>query len=872
MANPSHDVVWERWEEVDDLFGQALDLAVEERPEFLAEACSGDSELLDTLSRLLDSAERGAERFAGPGSELLRAALADPTPERAAAPGPGTTMGSYRLLREIGRGGMARVFEAERADGAFDRRVAIKVLGGVDSAELGRRFVAERQILSSLSHPHIARLLDGGTADDGRPFLVMELVEGESLVAYADRSQLGVTDRLELFTQVIEAVQYAHTRLVVHRDIKPSNVLVEGDGGVRLLDFGIARLLDEGADPNLATRPATRWMTPEYAAPEQILARPITTATDVHALGVLLYELLTGHRPFGGTERRGFELERAICEEVPAAASTPAVRTSSRERGESVAPDPSTLAARRDSTPERLRRRLSGDLDAILAKCLRKDPEERYHSAQELYDDLRRHLSGFPVLAREGLMAYRAKKFVGRHRVAAAVAAVAVAGFSTFTALLAAERNRAAEAAALAATEAENAQLIVDFLADVFRGRDPNQAPADTFTARELLEWGVERVDVEFADRPELQADLFLVLGDARRNLGNLEEAVGLIDQAVALRAEALGPTSPEVAEALVRLGETLRSGREFPAAEEAYTDAIALLDGLDGHEPMLASALTGLSSSLVNLRQPDTAEVLLRRALALRTEPGSRETISELLQLAVLLRNQGKLEEAEAMYVEGIPAYRLLPDREDGQLAIHLNNLGYLRRVQGDWEAAQESYSEALRLMTSTFGRGHPNALLVASNLAGALDQAGQQQEALEVLKASLAAAMEQWPEGHWRVAARRESVGDALLRLGRRAEALPFLADAGAYYELELGTDHDWTSFAFARIAVMRLLEGDVDGRGRAFLDRLHTELAGRELNPTDLGKLESFLFVLRTTGPQPEYDRFRSLHPDSVGTHSP
>ena len=628
MLHSPHELLRDRWNDVDRLFSEALALAEEERHPFLERACGADTLLLDTVSRLLVSSDRAARELDGPGTGLLRAAFGTP-PASPDGLSPGTPIDRYRLLREIGRGGMATVYEAERADGTFDGRVALKILRGIDSDELSERLVAERQILSSLAHPHIARLLDGGTSADGRPFLVMELVTGSRITTFASERHLDVRDRIEIFLQVVDAVQYAHQHLVVHRDIKPSNVLVDERGTVRLLDFGIAKLLDGDPADGVLTRPATRWMTPQYASPEQILGRPVTTATDVHGLGVLLYEILCGQRPFGEDGRTGFELQRAICEDVPELPSAVVGKTA----------------------PERLARTLSGDLDAIAARCLRKVPEDRYGSAQELYDDLRRYLTGFPVRASEGHASYRVRKFLARHRVAVTAAALVVlvlVGSGAVLARLQAEtaeqRDLATAAAGRARTEAENAQLVIDFLADVFRGRDPSQAPGDTITARELLSWGVERVGTEFADRPAVQSELLMVLGDASVNLGLIDEGIELGERSLELARHTFGDRSIETAEALSRLGTIRRTEGNMVAAGSLFSEAVSIRTELDPLDPDLSGPLTGLGLALVRLRQRDSAVALLRRAAALEAgRHGGVPSPEPMLQLAFTLRNAGQ-------------------------------------------------------------------------------------------------------------------------------------------------------------------------------------------------------------------------------------
>ena len=415
---------YDRRREIDALFGQALAQRPEERRAFLEQACTGDPGLLHEVERLLadHAAAEGFldDRKAWFSTSRLLGLVSDE--DDVAAARAGQRVGLYRIVESLGRGGMGAVFLAERDDGLFEKRVALKVVKrGMDTAAIRRRFRYERQILARLEHPNIARLLDGGVTDDGLPYFVMEYVRGEPIDQYCDRKQLPLIERLLLFLTVCEAVQYAHRNLVVHRDLKPSNILVTepasapaGVGQVKLLDFGIARLLDDTAQEDAVpiTRTGQRWMTPSYAAPEQIRGDPVTTATDVYALGMILYELLTGHRPYQIQGLTPGEVERVVCEQEPTKPSTAVSRLRSTE-------------------PERLRRRLKGDLDNIVLKALRKEPERRYTSVEQLAADLRRHLSKRPVLARKPTRRYRLGRFVRRHRIevtAAMIVVLALAG------------------------------------------------------------------------------------------------------------------------------------------------------------------------------------------------------------------------------------------------------------------------------------------------------------------------------------------------------------------------------------------------------------------------------------------------------------
>ncbi len=776
------------------------------------------------------------------------------------------------------------MFEAERADGAFQSTVAVKLLRGVSTEDLKRRFLAERQILSSLEHPSISRLLDGGSTSDGRPFLVMERVEGDPITTWADNRALTVTERVELFQDVAAAVQYAHTRLVVHRDIKPSNVLVgKEDGAVKLLDFGIAKLLGDhqAQEPDPESRAFTRWMTPEYASPEQVRGLAVTTATDVHALGVLLYELLTGRRPFGGPEISDFEVGRAICEEVPILPSAAVSESKISSNPETSLPGPSAeaIARRRRTTPDRLRREIEGDLDAIVAKCLRKNPEDRFPSVQAMMDDLDRFRTGFPVRAREGMGAYRARKFLGRHRIGVGATAAIVLILSGSSALLALqqrhmreERDRANEAAARATVAAEDKQVVIDFLADVFRGRDPAQAPSDTLTARELLAWGTERVGSEFSDRPEVQAELYAIMGGAHFNLGLLDEGTALYEKALEIMVAVHGDESEEVARVLLDLATTQGVNREYSAALPNFRRALAIRRSLWGSDDArVAEVLIGEGGTVRELGQPDSAEALLREAVriagpARRSSPVS---IHAALGLAFVLRAQGELQEADSLYSLAIPEARDLPGMTDGDLALHLNNLAYLRRVQEDYQTAEVLYGEALNILADLYGRGHPNSLMVANNRASALSFMGRIDEALVILSDNVEAAKAQWPDGHWRVGNAEMALGRALLRAHRPREANEAIRAGLEVYTELLGEDHNWTAFAAVTYRVGQILADD-DPEAREALDSFYEVLRetydreGRVLSPDLAQQVGPLVLVLREAGLEADAQRFEHLLP--------
>jgi serine/threonine protein kinase len=410
-----HHMSPERYQQIKQLFARVADLPAKERPAALDRLCGGDPELRAEVERVLAS-DRGAGKFM---EQPALAPVGRIVPQAVKESLVGSRVGRYEILSEIGRGGMGTVYLASRADDQYRKLVAIKVVNpGQEAEAMAARFRRERQILANLEHSNIAQLLDGGTAPDGSPYLVMEYVGGMPIDEYCDSRRLSVAERLKLFRTVCAAVHYAHQNLIVHRDLKPTNILVKADGTIKLLDFGIAKLLnpDPARTPLERTATAMRIMTPEYASPEQARGDAITTASDVYTLGVVLYELLSGHRPYRS-------LADILGDRAPECPSTAAGRTEQSKAGdgEPVARTPTSVAAERKTRPASLRRKLAGDLDAIVLKALEKNPSHRYGSVERLADDIQRHLAGLPVAARRDTTAYRLSKFLCRHKAAVGV-------------------------------------------------------------------------------------------------------------------------------------------------------------------------------------------------------------------------------------------------------------------------------------------------------------------------------------------------------------------------------------------------------------------------------------------------------------------
>ena len=492
-----------RLDHVIALFEQALSLPHEQRPEFVRQVSGDDPALRRELGSLLDADETAATYFDDLAERVVSPAYAAAAGAPTVSPRwEGRRVGAYRLVREIGRGGMSRVFLAERADGEFERQVAVKLLRpGFDSDIDVSRFRAERQILASLNHPNIARLLDGGVTDDALPYLVLEYIDGEPIDRYCQSRGLSTRQRLQHFLTIADAVEYAHRHSVVHRDIKPSNVLVTSDGTVKLLDFGVAKLLEQhapGARPT--TRTTHRWMTPDYAAPEQIRGKAITPRTDVYQLGAALYELLAGRTPFGHCGDTIHELERAIL----------------------------------DQDPDSLGRTLGGDLDAIVLKALRKNPDERYASAEEFADDVRRHLTGHPVHARRQTLGYRTRRFVYRNRFRLAAAAGIVTVLSTFATTASIEQARSRRALNALTSRVGAADSVPPFVNELFALMSAERL-TDTVAARRLVQRGVAYARAA-SRQPQRQAQILEAAGIVQAKVREIDSAFSLLQQALVIR------------------------------------------------------------------------------------------------------------------------------------------------------------------------------------------------------------------------------------------------------------------------------------------------------------------------------------------------
>jgi eukaryotic-like serine/threonine-protein kinase len=824
-----------RREQVEELFEVALEREPATREAYLEAACAGDPELLAEVQAMLAAHELGEMLFA----ERPRGAPATPA----------EWIGPYRVIRELGRGGMGVVFLAERADGQFRQRVAIKRIGSVDADDpVYQRFLAERQILAGLDHPSIARLLDGGVTADGRPYLVLEYVDGMPITAYCDRHRLGVEERLRLFLEVCAAVQHAHQNLVIHRDLKPGNILVTPAGQVRLLDFGIAKLLN----PTLsgvsapATRPNPRAMTPEYASPEQVRGDSITTASDVYSLGVLLYELLTGSSPYRLADRSPAEVVADVCERDPDPPSVRAMRAggvpAATLEGEETRP--LRRGPDRVSPEQRLRRRLRGDLDGITLMAMRKEPGRRYGSAELLGQDVRRHLEGQPVLAHQGGRRYRAAKLLRRHRVevvAGALVLLSLVGGMATASWQALEAGRERDQARV---ERLKTAEVARFLENLFAAVDP-YAPSnerlDTLRVRALLVRGAERVRTELADQPLVQAQMLDVVGRVYGNLGLYAEARPLLERALAIRRASLGPAHREVAESMSGLAALLTRLGEYEAAQPLLEEALRLDSLLLGREhPAVAADLSQLAIVLRERGDYEGAErrhLQALRALRRRGAEDDPRLAAMTTELVATLERAGDHAAAERHAREAVDLHRRLSGETHPALASALSALGLLLQRRGEYAEAETLFREAYGIAVRALGEEHPETAELVQRLASIRWWQRDHAAADSLHRESLRLKRRLYGDRHLEIAIGLNNLASVLRDTRRYDEAEAAHREALEIVRAQLGEEHLRSWAMLANHAMTLTARGDCEPAVRM----MEASIAGlRRTAPRDRSRL--------------------------------
>jgi eukaryotic-like serine/threonine-protein kinase len=728
------------WRQLERLFHSAAELPSDERSLYLDDACAGDAELRQRVEMLLAAADKTFGFIERPVQQAAHSAVGD-------GDAAGRRIGEYVLIRLLGSGGMGRVYLARRADGQFEQQVAVKQMhfGFSPSHGLVSRFRTERQILANLEHPNIARLFGGGIASDGLPYLVMEYIDGIPIVAYCRSRKLSLEQKLLLFRRACDAIEYAHSHLIVHRDIKPANILVTQDGVPKLLDFGIAKLLDEEtARAGERTMAAEQFLTPDYASPEQILGREITTATDVYGLGALLYEVLSGRRPFGNEvpghlPRDPLETARLICSEAPQ--------------------PPSAAAARNAEIPSGDTRKIKGDLDNAVLMAMRKEPSRRYASVAQLSADVDAYLGGRPVSATRDSWHYRGSKFVRRHKAAvglASLAALTLTGFSMGMGLFARRAIR----------EQLQSNQEAQFLSGMFQAATPEEAQGRTITARELLDKGALRVDHDLASVPQVRAAMLDNIASAYRSLGIYDQAQLLMQRAYQLNGQVLGPEAPATIHSLDGVAELYRDQGKWTQAESLLRQVLAARQKtVAPSDPVMVDTMGELGECLYWEGKNQEAEAILRKALALDHRLGNTKSGGDVRNyLALVVERRSGFPEASQLLREAMDLDRRWFGPESPAYARTLHNLSSALIDSGDLPEAELKLRETLALTRKVLGNNHPDLGLTLNNLAFVLLEEGKFEAAEPFVNETLRLWTKQYGEHHIRVAAADAKAGNLL------------------------------------------------------------------------------------------------------------
>ncbi|MEP6835329.1 MAG: tetratricopeptide repeat protein [Gemmatimonas sp.] len=729
------------------LFDALIDLPESERAHALDALSESDAPLRHDVELLLNTPDATIPELDSHAASFRRRDVEPPSTFV------GMRFGQYTAVRVVGMGGMGTVFEATRADDQYTKRVAIKILQhNVNSEITLSRFRRERQILASLEHPNIATLLDGGITSDGRPYLVMEYVDGEPITTWCDSRTLGIHDRLLLFRQVCAAVQHAHRNLVIHRDLKPGNILVAANGTVKLLDFGIATLLapDGEEAPLPLTRGGARAFTPEYASPEQIRGTTLSTASDIYSLGVVLYELLTGRRPHLVSSRAIVDIERSVLE-------TPIPRPSS------VVTD-AVARERSEKSANRLRAKMQSELDNVLLESLQLEPDMRYASADAFDEDLRRYLTGLPVNAQRGWAGYRLYKFVQRNR------AVVAASVLVLVAMIAGTIGTSLQSRK-ARIEQAKAQEISGFLRGLLASVHPETGRRDAQVS-DVLDAAAKRIEHELSAQPDIRAELETVIGQSYQGLGRYDEAEAHLKTGLRLREESAGAASISGVVGLSNLGQLYMARGALDSADVVFHRALQLQQQRgQTSDSLFASLLSNLGSLAHNQNHAPDAERYHRQALAIQQRVlGAKSDLVALStnDIGVAAGEQGRLAEAESLHRAALATLRTNHKEPDAFIASVLNALAGSLDFQNKAAAADSAYIETLALRKRLLGADHPDYALTLYNYSGFIFDQKRYTEAARIAREILALRGKTLPESHPSVAAALQTLGRSLDQLG--------------------------------------------------------------------------------------------------------
>ena len=797
------------WKKIEYLFNKATGLNKEDRIPFLRSECAGDEELFNELASLLESDEEIHPILEKKASDLINVEQEFNFI--------GQQVGSYKIVKEIASGGMGTVFLAERSDGFFQQKVALKIVKpGLSTIPIIRRFQQERQVLANLQHPNIAKLFDGGVTEDKRPFFTMEFVDGVPIDEYCDNKKLTIKERLHLFIKVCETVQYAHNNLVIHRDLKPSNILIRKDGTIKLLDFGISKVLSaeaENRDMPTITQAEINLLTPEYSSPEQFKKSNITVSADVYSLGLILYKLLSGSTAHQFTSRTFSEFEKVVCEKNISKPST-ILNNKITNKGER------NVFESRQTQPSKLKRVLNGDLDNICMMALRKDPERRYVSVEMLAYDVERYLNNLPILARKESLLYTTKKFVTRHKKVVAAATIlffVVNGLILYyTIQLRHERD-------IAQREARKSEQVASFLEDLFLVSDPNESKGETITARELLDRGAERLRRGLEEEPEIKSQLLNTIGKVYTNLGLYSSAEEIFKNLK--ENEKLASLSRETyIEILVNLGKIYRFSGKYNLAGELLI--YAKREGgnqLASNHPILGDIYNNLGSYHYETAGFDSSYIYYKKAEEIFRSNFEHQNIyvaDVIYNLGVLEFDKGNLIKSDSLYRISLDIYQNLYGELNSKTATVQNELASVLRHSGQFEEAEVLYKKALETRIKIFGDNHPDVAHTLNHISRLYYNQEQYQEAEPYVRKSLEVRQGLYESNHPEVSASKSSLAGVLMGLKRYKEAEELYRSAYKASKEKFGEKHHYTPALLGNVALALMEQKKYDEAERKLL----------------------------------------------------
>jgi serine/threonine-protein kinase len=809
----------------------------EDRSAFIEAACADDPDLQRELHDLLQ-----CDQLAEAESFLDSPEWAPPRlshPERLGGGGQfeQRKIGPYVLLRQLGHGGMGDVYLAVRED-PFKQYVALKIVRrGMDSRDVVARFEVERQILAALNHPSIARLFDGGVTDDGTPYFAMEYVDGRPITSFCDEHRLNIRERLRLFRTVCEAVHYAHQNLIIHRDLKPSNILVTEGGGVKLLDFGIAKLLNPSFSPVAmpVTRTVQRLMTPQYASPEQLRGETLTTAADIYSLGVILYELLTGRPPHLVAGRTEQEIIQLVCDRQPELPSVRVTKSDTRNDHSGTPNEitPNSVSTARALSVEQLRRQVQGDLDNITLKALRKEATRRYASAEQLGQDVDRYLSGQPVAARPNTIRYRVQKFAARHKVVVVAGVLAVTSLITGLGVALWQADAARQERERAEQALVQSEAVTAFLMRLFESSDPSATKGDEVTARELLRRGVKRA-TEIDTQPMVQARMLDVVGRVYQTLGQYDEAGQHIERGLALRRAHLGENHLLVAESMVHLGAVLTRRGRYGEAETMLRNALAVQQNLlKGPNLPTTETLIELGYLLPFRGKLSESEAAYREVFTMQRDllgDEAPEVANSLVRIAAVLRSQGRYDEAETAFRDALARHQRLHVEPHSDVAWSMFQLSALLEYKGDYGEAEKLMRRGLEIERKAEGEMHPSVSSFMFALGSLLAAKGDSAAADDMMRRALVLRRS--------VLGDHPSTADGILFLGSFLHEKGDLVGAESLYvdalsmrRFLLGHEHYEVAVVLSELARIHIESGRYDSAERMLRQalRIHTTANG-------------------------------------------